>query len=208
MMIRAIRGLWFSCALILSAAMLLPAAPQQNLPAPASTARPAAKKKISGLPNFGVVSETLFRGAQPKKAGYAALKKQGIGIVVSFRDDPRQIADERRAVEELGLRFVSIPWSVREAPRNAQVAEFLLLLRENYGQKVFVHCQRGADRTGVMIAAYRIAGERWAPQEALVEMDIFGFHKFWLRGFKDYVISFPKQLGSDPVFRPLSTLTK
>jgi protein tyrosine/serine phosphatase len=181
---------------------LLAAAPPQNPPAPAIAAQAADKRNLPGLPNFGMVNETLYRGAQPADAGYAELKKQSIQIVVSFREEPRKIADERRVVEGLGMRFVSIPWSALDGPRSTQVAEFLQLLRENPGQKIFAHCLRGADRTGVMVAAYRIASEKWAPRKALDEMEIFSFHGFWLRDCKKYVLSFRKQLESDPVFRP------
>ncbi|MBI3485085.1 MAG: hypothetical protein HY012_08040, partial [Acidobacteria bacterium] len=131
------------------------------------------------------MSDTLFRGAQPKEAGYAELKKQGVEIVVSFREDPAQIVAERRAVEALGMRFVSIPWPSFDSPRNAQVAEFLGLLRANPGKKIFAHCQRGAERTGVMVAAFRIAAEQWPPQQALDEMEVFGFRGFWFHHFKN-----------------------
>ena len=180
--------------LLLAATLALPAVAQA----------PAKKQALPGLPNFGVVSETLFRGAQPKDAGDAELEKQGMDIVVSFREDARQIADERRAVEALGMRFVSIPWPAFDAPRNEQVAEFLQLLRDNPGKKIFAHCQRGAERTGVMVAAYRIAAEQWAPREALGEMESYGFRGLWFRGYKKYVLSFPGQLNSDPALLPFS----
>ena len=204
MLIRTIRGLRLSGILLLSFSLLVTAAPPQNPPAPTVAAQPAAKQNLPGLPNFGVVSNTLFRGAQPRDSGYDELKKQGIDIVVSFRENPQQIADERRAVEAAGMRFVSIPWSAEDAPRNAQVAAFLELLRDNPHKKVFAHCHRGAERTGVMIATYRIASETWAPQEGVKEMAFFGFRGFWFRGYKKYVLSFPGQLNSDPALLPFS----
>ncbi|MCL5289084.1 MAG: tyrosine-protein phosphatase [Acidobacteria bacterium] len=197
-----------SFTLLLSAGLLLSAAAPQNAPSAAPAPRPATKQKVPGLPNFGQVSDTLFRGAQPKDAGYAELKKQGVEIVVSFREHPGQIADERRAVEAQGMRFVSIPWPSMDAPRNAQVAEFLELLRANPGKKIFAHCRRGAERTGVMVAAYRIAVEHWTPQQALEEMEVFGFRGFWFRHFKNYIRKFPTLLDSDPTFKPLAAPAK
>ena len=177
--------------LLLAAAIALPSAAQTL----------AKKQSLPGLPNFGRVSDALSRGAQPQDAGYAELKKQGVEIVVSFREHPNQIAAERYAVEAQGMRFVSIPWPPMDAPRSAQVAEFLEILRANRGRKIFVHCQRGAERTGVMVAAYRMAGEKWTPQQALDEMERFGFRGFWFRSFKAYVRKFPAQLDSDPAFK-------
>jgi protein tyrosine/serine phosphatase len=208
MLVRSFRCLVLSFSLIFSAALLVPAAAAQNPASPTIAAHPAAKEKLAGLPNFGRVSDTLTRGAQPRDAGYAELKKQGVEIVVSFREDPVQIATERRAVEALGIRFVSIPWPPSDSPRNAQVAEFLELLRANPGKKIFAHCRRGAERTGVMIATYRIAAEKWTPQQALDEMERFGFRGFWFRSFKEYVRKFPALLESDPALKLASAPAK
>ena len=208
MFARSLRRFTLRFTLLLAAAVLISGASAQNPPPVAPAPGPAAKLKVSGLPNFGWVSDTLSRGAQPKDAGYAGLKKQGFEIVVSFREHSDQIAAERRAVEAQGMRFVSIPWPPRDAPRNAQVAEFLELLRANPGKKIFAHCRRGAERTGVMVAAYRMAGEKWTPQQALDEMERFGFRGFWFRSFKAYVRKFPAQLDSDPALKPLTAPAK
>jgi protein tyrosine/serine phosphatase len=169
---------------------------------PSAAQTPAKKQSLPSLHNFGQVTDTLFRGAQPSESGYVELKKQGVEIVVSFREDPAQIAAERRAVEALGMRFVSIPWPSFDSPRNSQVAEFLELLRANPGKNVFAHCRRGAERTGVMVAAFRIAAEKWTPQQALNEMETFGFRGFWFHHLKTYVRKFPGLLQSDPTLRP------
>ena len=163
----------------------------------------AQKIELRGLPNFARVTETLYRGAQPTTEGFAELKKLGIEIVVNFRDETHRIAAERRQVEALGLRYVSIPWNSRHRPANPQVAEFLELLRANPQRKFFVHCHHGADRTGVMVAAYRIALQNWTPPQALEEMDAFHFHRFWLHHLKSYVEDFPRQFVADPSFRAL-----
>jgi tyrosine-protein phosphatase SIW14 len=41
---------------------------------------------------------------------------------------------------------------------------------------IFVHCQHGQDRTGVIVALYRIFYEQWTPQAAHDEMMNMGFH--------------------------------
>jgi protein tyrosine/serine phosphatase len=156
-----------------------------------------------GVANFGQVSQQLYRGAQPTPQGFAELKKLGVEIVVNLRDEPDQIAAERQTVEPLGLRYVSIPWNSWHQPSSQQVAEFLALLQANPRKKIFVHCHHGADRTGVMVAAYRIADEHWTPAQAIQEMDAFHFHGFWLRHLKRYVQDFPRQLAADPSLRAL-----
>ncbi len=107
---------------------------------------------------------------QPSEEGFQALKKLGVEIAVNFRDERDLIEAERRQVEPLGIRYVSIPWNSWHPPDDQQVAEFLALLRANPQKKIFVHCHHGADRTSVMVAAYRIAAQNWTPQQAIAEM--------------------------------------
>jgi len=160
----------------------------------------AQKLKVEGLPNFGQVSATLFRGGQPKKEGYPKLKEMGVEIVVNLRDDKDDIAEERHIVEQNGMRFVSIPWNAWHDPDDRQVAEFLEFLRANPERKIFVHCKAGKERTGVMIAAYRIAMQGWTAPQALDEMEFFGIRGFWFPHLKKYILSFPERLRSDPDF--------
>ena len=54
---------------------------------------------------------------------------------------------------------------------------------------VFVHCALGSDRTGTMMALYRIEADGWTNDEAIREMERFGFHDYYsdLRRFvRDY----------------------
>lgn len=175
--------------------------PQQS---PAAAA-PAEKLEVEGLPNLGKVNERLYRGGQPKDQGYAKLKELGVEIVVNLRNEDDKIDGERGQVEALGMRYVSIPWSGFRNPDNRQVAEFLSLLRAHPEKKVFVHCRRGAERTGVMLAAYRITEQDWTPEQALGEMEKFKFRGFWFRHLKNYVRKFEEHFASDGAFAPLRT---
>ena len=88
-------------------------------------------KEIRGLPNFGRVTDTLYRGGQPGLDGFTALQAMGVGIVVNFRDERGEMAAEKRQVESLGMKYVGIPWSGHDEPSSAQVVEFLDLIRAN-----------------------------------------------------------------------------
>jgi protein tyrosine/serine phosphatase len=172
-------------------------------PASTHTEQPAAlvsapRVKLPGLPRFGTVDNQLYRGGQPQPAGFAELKKMGIGIVVNFRHEGEEIARERALVEQQGLRYVSIPWRGKQDPRTEQVVEFLELLRANPDAKVFVHCERGSERTGVMVACYRMSRNHWTPDQALNEMEAFGFRGMRFGHLKKYVRAFPSLLGLMP----------
>jgi protein tyrosine/serine phosphatase len=158
----------------------------------------------AGLPRFGGVSDHLYRGGQPEGAGFAELKKLGIDIVVNLRHETEEIARERKLVEAQGMRFVSIPWRGKQDPKPEQVSEFLGLLRDNPDRKVFVHCQRGAERTGVMVACYRMSRDQWKPEQALAEMEKFGFRGLRFGHLKRFVREFPTLLLNNPFLKTLA----
>jgi len=196
----------FALAVILTTAVCVPSSSHAQQARAASTTA-AEKPKVEGVPNFGQVSATLYRGGQPEKKGYEELKKLCIEVVVNFRDEKGKIEAERRIVESLGMRYVSVPWSSSRDPQPQEVVAFLQLLRDNANHKVFAHCRRGAERTGVMIAAYRMAFEKWTPEQAIREMDDFHFSGFWLPHLKKYVRNFPQELAKDPQLRALLPAT-
>jgi protein tyrosine/serine phosphatase len=159
-----------------------------------------AQDSGNGLENFGKVTDQLFRGAQPTAAGFAALQKMGVAIVVNFRDERDEQSVEQREVENLGIKYVGIPWSGSDYPSNSQVLQFLDLVHANPTAKIFVHCKRGADRTGVMVAAYRIAVEHKVAADAIAEMHQFHYDHFFLPQLQRYIASLPQLLKTDPAF--------
>jgi tyrosine-protein phosphatase SIW14 len=150
------------------------------------------------------VTPTLYRGSQPTKEGFEQLAKMHIAIVVDLRGNRRA---ERDVVTTLGMQYVPIPWFCMR-PKNIVIAQFLNLLRDNPGKKVFVHCNTGIDRTGMMVAAYRMAVEKWTAEAAMNEMQAFGFSRFHetiCLGLSSYERRFPEEFASDPAFERLRT---
>lgn len=150
------------------------------------------------LPNFGRVTQTLYRGAQPSPEGFRSLRQMGVTIDVNFRDG--DTSGEKQEVESLGMKYVSIPWKASHGPSTDQVVEFLNVVRDNPGATIFVHCREGADRTGTMIAAYRIAVEHESTGEAVSEMRHYHYFRLWLPQLQRYVDSLPQLLRTDPRF--------
>ncbi len=193
----------FAASPCISFAQISVNAPTLPSIANASFGAPAEKLKIAGVPNAGKISDVLFRGAQPSPQGLVELKKMGVTTIVDLRGNRGPVAREREQAESLGMRFIDIPVSGWSPPSNAQVAEFLKLFQQDPTQKVFVHCYYGRDRTGVMVAAYRMAQQHWTPDQAVAEMDSFGFHYHLYPAMKSYVRRFPITFGADTTFAPL-----
>ncbi len=166
------------------------------------------KLHLPGIHNSGKVTEALYRGAQPKENGLVELKELGITTVVDLRGEGRdKIEWERKTTESLGMRFVHIPVSGWSPPADEQLVQFLSLFRGAPRQKIFVHCRFGDDRTGVFVAAYRMALEKWPAEQATKEMYFFGFNGFWHPAMKSFIRDFPERLKSAPALAPLRTLT-
>jgi tyrosine-protein phosphatase SIW14 len=179
----------------------------QGTPAPSEMHSAYGEKlRIPDIPNSGKVNEHFYRGAQPKSQGLVELKKLGINTVVDLRlEDSAKIQWERQQVESMGMRFISIPVGEWSAPTNEQVLQFLSLFHEDPAQKIFVHCRFGQDRTGVFVATYRMAFEKWPTEQAMHEMDLFGFNRYWHPAMISFIHDFPARLNSAPALAPLRT---
>lgn len=159
-----------------------------------------SRKHYVGLPNFAEVSPNLFRGGQPGVDGLEALKKMGVSLVIDMRGT--KSSHEQLAIRKLGMEYIAIPWHC-PFPSDAIFARFLRVLREHPKKKVFVHCRLGDDRTGMAIAAYRMANEGWTAEEALHEMEEFGFttkHHLICPTLALYEKRFPEHFKKNPLF--------
>jgi len=164
----------------------------------------AEKITLPGLANAAHVSGTLYRGAQPAPAAFPELKKLGIAVIVDFSDNREDIQREKTRVETQGMAFISIPWSALNDPSRDNVVAFFAALHDNSGKKIFVHCERGADRTGTMIALYRITYDHWTPDQAVAEMDTFHYWSYLLPHLARYVEAFPAVVSADPSLAALA----
>jgi protein tyrosine phosphatase (PTP) superfamily phosphohydrolase (DUF442 family) len=141
-----------------------------QLPAAKRPAKWAARLERPGLPNFYKVSPVLYRGAQPKKEGIPELESIGIKTVLSLR----VFHDDSHLLEGTSLNPQVILFNTWH-PEDEDVVRFLQIVTDPAKAPVFVHCQRGIDRTGTMVAIYRIAVQGWSRKEAISEMTEGGF---------------------------------
>jgi protein tyrosine phosphatase (PTP) superfamily phosphohydrolase (DUF442 family) len=149
-----------------------------------------ASSQSENLPNFQKVDDHVYRGAQPTVSGFKDLAERGIKTIVDLRDiGEHSQADEQRVVTGLGMQYVSIPMQGMSTPKNDQVAAVLTLLDNATSGPVFVHCKRGADRTGTVIAVYRISHDGWNSKRALSEAKSYGMSVFQ-RAMQHYVTDY------------------
>jgi protein tyrosine/serine phosphatase len=121
-----------------------------------------------GIRNFSQVDTRVYRGAQPTEDGIKYLAQIGVKTVIDLRAADERSEAEEKMVDASGMKYVNIPMSGRTAPTEEQISRILGILESDQGA-VFVHCKRGADRTGVVIASYRIDRDGWDNARALSE---------------------------------------
>jgi len=144
---------------------------------------------LLGLSNLGRVAPGVLRGAQPGKDGYATLKAMGVRTVI----DMRTSASERKQVEAAGMRAVAVPIEMSREGLKEVVDRVVALMADPANQPVYVHCRHGQDRTGIVVAAYRMKQQGWSLADAEAEMQSLGFNDIWVN-FKKFIRQYGAQI--------------
>ena len=169
-----------AAAILLGLSMAIPAAAQNGLTGKFANIR---------IDNFGVVNAHYFRGAQPQGRDYADLAALGVKTVIDLTEDGS--VNEPNLVQAQGMKFYRIPMTTHETPSSEKIAKFLSLVNDPASQPVYVHCQGGRHRTGVMTAVYRMTGEGWTADKAFSEMKQYKFGADFLHPeFKSFVYAY------------------
>jgi tyrosine-protein phosphatase SIW14 len=138
------------------------------------------------LPNFHEVNGKLYRGAQPPAGGVQQLAGLGIKTIVNLRGPGEGVRKEAAEARAAGLRYFSVPFDRMGRPDDAEMKQVLAIIDTPANQPVFVHCKQGVDRTGTVIAIYRITHDGWTSEQAKAEANHYGMHP-WERGMKNYI---------------------
>jgi protein tyrosine phosphatase (PTP) superfamily phosphohydrolase (DUF442 family) len=162
------------------------------VPARAADATPPIER-------FFQVDDRLFRGAQPDLAGFKYLRERGVRTIINLREakDAERLK-EREIVESLGMKYVNIPVKdgnfftrSRRIPPEA-IQSFFQTIDASDAGTVFVHCHRGADRTGALVSFYRIVRHNWDSVRAYTEARQIGMRS-WYKGLQQQIEEFGRE---------------
>lgn len=145
------------------------------------------------LPNFHQVNENFYRGGQPTIEGIKQLAKLGIKTVINFRDPDGKVRREKEISESLGMKFFNPHLSNWFKSKDSDILKILEIIQTPDNQPVFIHCKRGADRTGTVVALYRMIYENWTAKEANKEAKLLGLG-WWQVWMKDYIKKYYKRV--------------
>jgi len=150
------------------------------------SAQTTSDVNCKGVPNFHQVNANLFRGGQPEKGALVRLKQLGIKTVINLRDDDQLAKEEANEAQAAGLQYFNIPLARYGRPSDSEIDDVMKLVNSLDNQPIFIHCHRGADRTGTVIAIFRIEHDGWTSEQAKAEANHYGLG-FWQVKMKDYI---------------------
>jgi protein tyrosine phosphatase (PTP) superfamily phosphohydrolase (DUF442 family) len=161
---------------------------------PAVWATPVAGTTVTNLYR---IEPDLYRSAQPDGAGFRELAALGVKTVLDLKGGDGD-GDTARGTS---LKLLHVPMTAFGL-RDDRVLDALRILSDPTNRPLIVHCQQGADRTGALMALYRVVVQGWSKEDAVREMDEGGYHHSSLWSNLDRYVraanveALRKQLGS------------
>jgi tyrosine-protein phosphatase SIW14 len=139
--------------------------------------------QMQGVGNFYKITDYLYRSEQPTEEGMENLKTMGIKTLINLR----VVHSDLNIIRKTGLLREEVnvkAWHIEDE----DVISVLRIIKKTENGPFLMHCWRGADRLGLMVAMFRIVDQGWTKDEAIDEMvnGGFGFHETW-RNIIEYV---------------------
>lgn len=130
----------------------------------------------------------IFRGSQPKDdQDYRDLKRRGVKTIVNLRWDV-SVEKSKEMAKKYGFKFINLPMKATDWPEKTTVNKALKTIATPGLQPVYLHCQHGKDRTGLIAALYRVETQGWSAKDARKEWIEMGFSVRFLRALDEYFV--------------------
>ena len=135
-----------------------------------------ARSELS-IGNFLQVTPNIYRGGRPAASDILDLVQQyGIKTDIDLEDESSAISAERGYAKTAKMQFLLTEIDPYSTPTDAEVNSVLAQMQDASNFPIFVHCHYGDDRTGLIVALYRVEVQAWTPAAAYAEMIKDGFH--------------------------------
>lgn len=144
---------------------------------------------ISGddICNFHQVDAQIYRGGRPRPTAFPKLLEIGIRTIISLEEE-EAAASEKAEIDRINLRlpahqqiqFVSLPIGPAEIEVKGvsnERLETLYTQMRDAQRPIFIHCFHGKDRTGAVVAIYRLLMQQKPFAEAYEEAYHYGFSR-------------------------------
>jgi hypothetical protein len=146
--------------------------------ADASAARPeewATAVAGTTVGNLYRIEDGFYRGAQPTASGIKELSGLGVRSILDLAGG----LGDARFVSGDSVKLFHVPMSAWGL-HDDLVLQALRIMADPANRPLMVHCQHGADRTGALVALYRVVVQGWTKEAAVREMNAGGYHHSFL----------------------------
>lgn len=143
------------------------------------------KIELDGLSNIYKVDEHVYRSEQPHSDEMMLLNEYGIKSVLNLR----RVHNDNREAKGTNLTLHHVPINTWRMSYEDLVKSLVIL--QSSEKPVLVHCIHGSDRTGCVIAAYRMIHYGWTKEEAIKELveGGYGYHAKWFPNILELINS-------------------
>jgi protein tyrosine/serine phosphatase len=133
--------------------------------------------------NLHQVTPDLYRSGQPKERDIPVLRDLGIRSILNLRE----WHSDEDVVGGAGFTLYRVAMNAGEMSET-QLVEVLTILRD-CPKPVLVHCWHGSDRTGCVVALYRMVFQGWPRERAVDEFRNggFGYHQSVYPQIEEYL---------------------
>jgi len=158
------------------------------------------------LPRLQQVSKKLYRSGQPREGGLTQLRELGINTIINLRGTSAQTRAEEAEARALGFNYYNVALPNWGRPQETRVARILELIAAPENGRVLIHCKDGVDRTGMIVAVYRMTHEGWTSNQALDEANRSGMRRtqVWMRDYVEDYGDRVVKLGPETALKPPS----
>ncbi|MEN1785635.1 MAG: dual specificity protein phosphatase family protein [Bacteroidota bacterium] len=129
------------------------------------------------------LNDSVYRSEQPSSKGFRALETIGIKTALNFR---RNKKDNRKA-KGTAITLIHMPLKTSELTEQHLIEALAAIKKAE--KPILVHCWHGSDRTGAIMAAYRVVFENWTKSDAIQELrkPELGYHEKWYPNVIDLI---------------------
>ena len=130
-----------------------------------------AKKIVTTeLENFYQLNDSIYRCEQPDKKAFKELEKLGFKSDLNLRQNHSDNDElKKRDIESYRVKIESADIEEKDIIKALRIIV-------QAPKPLVVHCKHGADRTGIVIAMYRIVICNWSKKQAIAELKNGGYH--------------------------------
>jgi protein tyrosine phosphatase len=132
---------------------------------------------MPGFPkNFRHVAEQVYAGGIPD-AHFLSFFKNTLGGKTVLSLDAKAGADIDFDVKKLSMSHIIIPLSSAKMDLNDDTKYIINAARNGLfdNQPIYIHCVHGRDRTGFVVALYRVIKQNWTYKQAIDESVKYGY---------------------------------